>query len=684
MKSFRILLCVSLVISGLFAGAEEKIATAEDIVPRVTSLKLSEKVYKLPDAVTFKVKNGALSAGMEKYMLDSPLRIGRAEKGSAAITISIMPDDAALTDEGYKMSITPKGIFVSTRTETGVFYALQTLIQKTRDGELRSLQCGEITDTPRFPYRGMHFDVSRHFRDVDFLKKQIDAMAQLKMNNMHLHLTDGAGWRMPIDAYPRLTEFAAWRPQHSWQDWRNAGTRYCESTDSRASGGYYTKEELRDLVQYAADRHIRVIPEIEMPGHSEEVLAAYPELSCSGEPYANSDFCPGKEATFAFLEKVIDEVIDVFPSEYIHIGGDEASKEAWKNCADCKKRMEEEGIEDVDGLQSYLIKRMEKYINSHGRKIIGWDEILQGGVAPGATVMSWRGTEGGRQAMAEGHDVIMTPGAYCYLDYSQDAPFREPMSIGGYTPLAKVYGYEPLEAGMDADKTKHLLGVQANLWSEYVTEDSHAEHMYYPRAYAIAEIGWSTPEKDYADFHRRSMGFNDLMQKRGYAPFDLSNEYGERRESLTPVKHKALGAKVTYNIPYHRQYPAAGEATFTDGLRGGWANNDGRWQGTMRNVDCTVDLGEEQDIHYVGATYYHSEGAWIHLPEEVTFSVSTDGENFTPVAKVSCDIDPMYPKIITKEYGAPVDGVRARYVRMEAVKNPRPGSWLFTDEFIVN
>ncbi|MDE7411459.1 MAG: family 20 glycosylhydrolase [Paramuribaculum sp.] len=672
------------ICSTLVAGASDSVASVADIIPRVTSFTIKDKVYELPEAVTFKVKRGNLSSVFQEYMYASSLHITPVVKGTAAITFAISSDMTGVSTEGYIMDITPKGITITAKTETGAFYAVQSLLQLTHDGEVRRLQCAEVKDTPRFSYRGMHFDVSRHFRSVDFLKKQIDAMAQLKMNNMHLHLTDGAGWRMPVDAYPRLTQFAAWRPQRTWQDWRNAGTFYCESDFPGASGGFYSKDELRELVDYASRRHIRVIPEIEMPGHSEEVLAAYPELSCSGQPYKNSDFCPGKEATFAFLEKVIDEVIDVFPSEYIHIGGDEASKDAWKTCPDCQRRMKEEGIVDVDGLQSYLIKRMEKYINSHGRQIIGWDEILQGGVAPGATVMSWRGTEGGKKAIASGHDVIMTPGTYCYLDYSQDAPFREPVSIGGYTPLKKVYGYEPVEADMESDKVSHLLGVQANLWSEYVTEDSHAEHMYYPRAYAIAEIGWSTPEKDYEDFHRRSLAFNDLMQQRGYAPFDLKSEYGERHESLVPVTHKGVGAAVSYALPYSEKYPGVGLSTLTDGKRGGWNNNDGRWQGTLTDVDCTVDLGQEKEINYVGAAYMHSEGAWIHLPEEVVFSTSVNGVDFTPVATVSCDIDPMYPKIITKEYGAPVDGVRARYVRMQATKNPRPGSWLFTDEFIIN
>ena len=278
-----------------------------------------------------------------------------------------------------------------------------------------------------------------------------------------------------------------------------------------------------------------MIPEIEMPGHSEEVLTAYPELSCTGEPYRHSDFCVGKEVTFTFLENVLTEVIDLFPSEYIHIGGDEAGK------GSC---------------------RIEAFINSKGRKMIGFDEILQGGLAPNATVMSWRGTEGGIKALKSGHDVIMTPGSTCYLDYTQDAPFKEPVSIGGYSPLEKVYGYEPVEEGLTEEEADHLLGLQGNLWSEYITEDDHAEYMYYPRAFAIAEIGWSRPEqKEYEDFRNRSLGLIDLLRTQGYTTFDLANEYGERRESLAPVTHLGKGCKVIYNLPYSPQYPAAGETT---------------------------------------------------------------------------------------------------------------------------
>ena len=397
--------------------------------------------------------------------------------------------------EGYILEITRKGVVIKSSDDAGAFYAYQTLDQMTRGGKVNELQCCRITDAPRFAYRGVHFDVSRHFRSLDFLKKQVDAMAMFKMNRMHIHLTDAAGWRMQIDAYPRLTEFAAWRTERLWKDWWQGGRLYAEEGSADAYGGYYTKDEMRELVAYANERHIEVIPEIEMPGHSEEVIAAYPELSCNGQPYSQGEFCVGNDETFAFLETVLMEVMEVFPSEFIHVGGDEASKKRWESCPKCQQRMKDEGLKDVDELQSYLIKRISRFVESKGRRIIGWDEILDGGLASGATVMSWRGTQGGIDAMTMGHDVIMTPGRYCYLDHAQDAPFKEPESIGGYLPLDSVYVYDPVEKTMPAESLDHLLGIQANLWTEYIAEDSHAEYMYWPRTIAIAETGWTRPEK---------------------------------------------------------------------------------------------------------------------------------------------------------------------------------------------
>lgn len=585
--------------------------------------------------------------------------------------------------EDYSLEVTPNGIKIRAGGESGAFYALQSLKQMTSDGKIKEIKCCVINDSPRFPYRGLHFDVSRHFRSVEFLKKQMDAMALFKMNKMHIHLTDAAGWRIQIDAYPRLTDFAAWRPEALWKDWWNGDRQYAIEGTEGVYGGYYTKDDVSEILKYAAERHIEVIPEIEMPSHSEEVLAAYPELGCSGAPYKDSDFCIGKEEVFEFLENVLTEIMEMFPSQYIHIGGDEASKKHWKTCPHCQKRMQDEGIEDVDGLQSYMIHRIGEFISSKGRKMVGWDEILQGGLAPDAIVMSWRGTEGGIEAMSMGHDVIMTPGRYCYLDHAQDAPFREPESIGGYLPLDSVYVYEPIESHMPIDKLHHLKGVQANLWTEYVATDEHAEYMYWPRAFAIAETGWSRPErKDPEDFRRRALIALDYLHAKGYNTFDLSNEYGERKLAQTGLNHKAKGKNVQYLKPIQKWYPAAGETTFTDGIIGGWTYSDRRWQGFLSDIDVIIDMDTVQDIHYVGGTFMQLAGPGVFMPEKVDILVSENGNDYTLISTIWNDVSTESKDLLFRSFDT-ICNVKARYIRFHAYRSPKRG-FLFLDEIIVN
>lgn len=587
-----------------------------------------------------------------------------------------------MTPESYRLEVRKDGVRITSADDAGAFYAQQTLAQMiSEDNGVKEVQCCVVNDCPRFSYRGLHFDVSRHFRSLDFLKKQIDAMALYKMNRMHIHLTDAAGWRMEIEAYPKLTSFAAWRPQQKWKDWWYGDRLYVEEGTEGAYGGYYTKDQMRELVEYARQRHIEVIPEIEMPGHSEEVLAAYPELSCKGTAYSQGEFCVGNEETFRFLETVLEEVMEVFPSEMIHIGGDEANKAHWKECPKCQQRMQAEGLADVDELQSYLIKRIARFVESKGRRIVGWDEILDGGLAQGATVMSWRGEEGGIEAMRMGHDVIMTPGRYCYLDHTQDAPFKEPESIGGYLPLDSVYVYDPASKTMDLPR--RLLGIQGNLWSEYVVTDSHAEYMYWPRALAIAETGWSQPErKDPADFRRRASGAVARLKGMGYEPFDLADEYGERKLAQTGLDHKAKGCKVLYNKPIQKWYPAAGETTFTDGIIGGWTYSDQRWQGFLSDIDVTIDLGSVQTVSYVGGTFMQLKEPGVFMPQKVDIYVSEDGESFEHVAEVWNDVSVNIPDLLFRSFDTICD-VRARYVRYHAKRSTMRG-FLFLDEIVVN
>ena len=513
---------------------------------------------------------------LAEYLQASPLALKLADSQSGNQVVLKQTDalEGITSPEGYVLSVNSDGVRIEALSGVGLFYGVQTLLQMAADAP-EGMTAVTVKDEPRFEYRGIMLDVSRHFRSKEFVKRQIDLLSYYKINRLHLHLTDAAGWRIEIKKYPRLTQFAAWRPQAVWKDWWNGKREYCEETDPRAQGGYYTQDDIRELVAYAQKHYVTIIPEIEMPSHSEEVLTAYPELSCTHVPYKQSDFCIGNEKTFEFLENVLTEVMELFPSEYIHIGGDEAGKASWPNCKLCQARMKKEGLKDVNELQSYSIHRMERFLNSHGRKLLGWDEILDGGLAPNATVMSWRGTEGGLAAIRSGHKAIMSPGQYCYLDGYQDAPYSQPEAIGGYLPLKKVYGYEPVPDSLSADEAKLMYGVQANLWTEYIPTEEHAEYMLYPRAIALAEVAWSKPEnKSWEDFHRRALKIVDELKAKGYHPFELKNEIGNRKEAETPVEHLALGKKVTYNAPYWENYPAAGEATLTDGLRGGWNYND--------------------------------------------------------------------------------------------------------------
>ena len=601
--------------------------------------------------------------------------------GNNGIELNLCDSSIVTGNEAYRIEIDKKGVRLSANTETGIFYGLQTLLQLLNNGDNKTLPALTINDSPRFPYRGLHLDVSRHFFDKEFVKKQLNAMAYFKMNRLHWHLTDGAGWRIEIKKYPRLTSFAAWRPFDKLNDWWVGGRTFCEQDDPRAVGGYYTQDDIREVVAYAAERHITIIPEIEMPGHSEEVLATYPELSCSGKPYVNADFCIGTEKTFEFLENVLLEVIDLFPSEYIHIGGDEASKSSWKTCPRCQKRMADEHLNSVDELQSYMIHRIEKFLNDHGRKIIGWDEIIEGGLSPTATVMSWRGEEGGIKAVKAGNQAIMTPGKYCYLDAFQNAPNTQPMAIGGYLTLEKVYSFEPVPDSLSTKEAELILGVQGNVWTEHIPTPEHYEYMIYPRILALAEIGWSPSEvKKWDNFHTRALQAVNILREQGYNPFPLEKEIGDKPESYQKVNHLAIGKKVTYANPYSNHYAAQGEKTLVDGVRGGWMYNDDRWQGFIDcDFDVTIDLGKETDIKQVCAEFIQLKGPYVWLPKQVIISSSVDGEHYDTLATVDNDISPDIETLQFKEFGWE-GNAKARYIRYKALSNGIAGGWLFTDE----
>lgn len=507
-------LAILLFISAIASAQSTDNQANYSIVPKPVSLTEESGTFKMNANVRF-ISPEELRPS--KQLLKEELILSdKKEAHPGIIRFEMRKDDRDLGKEGYRLLISSNEIRIISATKEGAIHGMFTLLQLQQiQPDEYSIPCLKIADKPRFKYRGFMLDVSRHFFPISFIQKVINLMAFYKLNNLHLHLTDGAGWRLQIKKYPLLTSIAAWRPNETLQQWWMTGRRYSHEGDPDAYGGYYTPDQMRGLVKYAAARGINIIPEIEMPAHSEEVLAVYPQLSCSGKPYENASFCIGNDSTFTFLEDVLTEVMKIFPSKYIHIGGDEASMRSWASNPLNQALMKKEGFTDVAQLQSYLVKKIEKFLNSHGRKLIGWDEILKGGLAPEATVMSWRGEAGGIAAARMGHDVIMTPGEYCYFDHYQSDPNTQPAAIGGYTPLRKVYSYDPVpEDSLTADQKKHIIGVQANLWTEWVPTTEHAEYMIFPRLLALSEIAW-TPLKDknFHDFHRRMQDQFRLLQR---------------------------------------------------------------------------------------------------------------------------------------------------------------------------
>ncbi|WP_353150427.1 beta-N-acetylhexosaminidase [Flavobacterium sp.] len=442
--------------------------------------------------------------------------------------VLLEPKIATFNKEQYEIVVSDSKIIISAFTNQGLFYGIHTLLQMVpfeNKNEI-AIPCIKISDAPKYAWRGMHLDVCRHYFPISFIKKYIDYLVHYKMNTFHWHLTEDQGWRIEIKKYPKLTEVGAWR------NGSMVGRYDDKKFDDIKYGGFYTQEEIKEVVAYALQRHVTIIPEIEMPGHSLAALAAYPELSCTGGPFEvgkkwgvfDDVYCP-KEETFTFLENVLSEVLALFPSEYIHIGGDECPKTRWKSCSHCQKLIKEKGLKDEHELQSYFIQRIEKFVNSKGRKIIGWDEILEGGLAPNAAVMSWRGTEGGIAAAKQKHYVVMSPGSHCYFDHYQGKPENEPLAIGGFTSLEKVYNFNPMPKELDLEEQKYILGAQANVWTEYILTPEQVEYMIMPRMSALAEVLWGTANpENYLDFKTRIQAQENWLK---------SNNINYRKTSFT-------------------------------------------------------------------------------------------------------------------------------------------------------
>jgi len=725
------------------AKAQDKVLP---VIPAPVTMKMQEGKFVI-DPATLIVRDSAIKAEnlvfFKQYLKDRAgieLKTTLANEASALIhkritnhTISLKLDALAIPEEeGYTLKVSAGQIIITGHNAAGVFYGLQTLVQlmqKTKDGKIEVPAC-HINDYPRFSYRGMHLDVSRHAFPVAALKKWIDMLALYKVNTFHWHLTDDQGWRIEIKQYPELQTISSLRAETIIGHKRYNPHRF----DGKSYGGYYSQQEVKEIVKYATDRHITVIPEIEMPGHAQAALAAYPELGCTGGPYQTATYwgvfddvyCAGKEQTFTFLAHVLDEVLTLFPSAYIHIGGDECPKTQWKACPACQERIRKENLKDEHELQSYFIRRMEKYLESKGRKIIGWDEILEGGLAPSATVMSWRGLEGGIAAAKMHHDVIMTPEKYVYLDYYQSLYDGEQVAAGGYTPLSKVYGYEPVPEELNGEEAKYIKGVQANAWSEYLSTPEKAEYMFFPRMFALAEIAWTKKDvRNYPDFLKRLRRQENMLAvlkinrfryydeitsvkslKNGRPELTLHTDLpggviryttnGQTPESTSPVyknpiivnhtgevRAAVFGAGSNPDRVFKQQFVCSKStgkkinlfqkpaANFTpqdpqallNGIQGSPFYNDGEWTGfNGDNLEVLIDLEQQTQISALGINILKYHWQKMWEPDLVRFEISDDGKKFTVVYQQNT-----FTVEGINAVKANITPVKARYIRVTAV-----------------
>ena len=536
MKKLLATICAGAVL-GLMASCDDAPGKAKaynqgiNIIPTPVSLTQNEGNFKLNKNTKIYASTPEAKTVAEffaaKMNTATGYQIATADKETSDGISLVIDGSLDVNDEGYTLDVADSGVRIKAKTPQGLFYGMQSFLQllpaeiespSAVKGIAWTAPAVSIKDEPRFGYRGIMLDPCRHFIPVENIKKQLDVLALFKINRMHWHLTDDQGWRIEIRHYPGLTKEGS----------RRAETVLGRNTniyDGIPSGGYYTQRQIRDVVAYAAERFITVIPEIEMPGHASAALAAYPWLGCAGEGYMVRTrwgvfpevYCAGKDSTFEFMENVLAEVCELFPSEYIHIGGDECPKQSWTSCPACQQRIRNERLEHENELQSYFVHRIEKWLNARGRNLIGWDEILEGGISKTATIMSWRGADGGVAAAKAGNQVIMTPNTHCYLDYfqTQEPERLEPLGIGGYVPVRKVYSFDPYDRLSSAEQSC-IQGVQGNIWTEYIASFAHAQHMALPRLAALAEVGWACDRRDFGDFTRRMTVFRKLYDKCGY------------------------------------------------------------------------------------------------------------------------------------------------------------------------
>ena len=740
------------------------------IIPKPQSMTLNNGNFQFTKETVF-VSNQSLAPAAEIFAkqfekasgIKLPIKNETVQTNYIALSI-----DSSLPKEGYNLVVQPDKISIAAADYNGAIYALETLRQllpkefesSTPVNANWVIPTITINDKPEYPWRGLMLDVSRHFFSKEYILKTLDRMAMLKLNTFHFHLVDNEGWRIEIKKYPKLTEVGAWRVDQEDKLWDERTSNPADAFANPSSapkkyGGFYTQEDIKEIVAYAAARGITVIPEIEMPAHVMSAIAAYPELSChkrpigvpSGAVWPNIDiYCAGQEESFTFLEDVLTEVMALFPSKYIHIGGDEADHTEWEKCPKCQQRIKDNHLKDVHELQSYFIKRIDKFLVSKGRVLVGWDEIMDGGLANDAVVMNWRGIDIGRKALEQGNPVVLT--SDCYINRYQGLPEYEPLANGGYVTLKKLYHYNLEKENLTPELQKNVLGTQANLWAEFIATPEHSEYMLFPRLLAFSEISW-TPDnlKNWDNFVKRTETFMDRLDvmKIKYArsmyqvlpavenqngkvflklecevpnadiryalgdtpiekaekytqpiPFNESTTFkatvfsGKATNTITTGEvtfHKAIAKEMSYSPLYHKKYQGQGEMTLTNVVRGSKNFLDGQWLGWLGDdVTLTLDLDQNTNISEVriGAMDYQAAG--IYFPIKFEVAISTDGKNYREVATHNepCIVR---GKPSLKDFILKFNPQDARYIKLSLknVKNPPKGgdAWLFIDEVLV-